>query len=163
MSRVVWAALALSLAANVFLGGFVIGRLAGSDHHGHGRGPHRMMMFHDLDALSETERAAFRAAFKSRRATFGESFAEMRKARDNFALALAAEPFDRVRAVAALEALQAAQREHEAKFGTLIIDAFEDLSPESRKALIEARDARRHHRRGRRDPGEAMEPPSPAE
>jgi uncharacterized membrane protein len=58
--------------------------------------------------------------------------------RSEFFAALAADPWDRSNAEEALAALQAAEGAQHAALGRLLIDAFEGLSPEDRKALAEA-------------------------
>ncbi len=141
MNRALIIVLALSLAANVFLGGFVVGRLAGGHPHiRFGHAPHAAgpMMFPDLDVLSPEGREAFRDVFAARREALRERHRDLNERRAAFAKTLAADPWDRAKAEAALVELQAAADEQETAFATLIIDAFEKLSAEDRKALVEA-------------------------
>ena len=158
MNKTLMAALAASLAANVFLGGFVAGRLVGRD------GPplpddrgsrHAFGMFRDIEGLSEEDRAAFRSVFERQRADMRDEWRAIGGARGAFNDALAAEPWDRAAAEQALEGVIEARGAQEAAFGAMMIDAFEDLSPEGRKALIKAHEGgrrRHHHGRGGRRP-----------
>jgi Spy/CpxP family protein refolding chaperone len=153
MNRGLIVLLALSLAANVFLGGFVAGRFFGGPHHRvlmhgmHDRGPG---MFRDTDVLSEEGQEAFRAVFKEKRDELRPSFRETRRLRDELGAALAADPWDRPRVENAFAALREIEGAHQAAFSQTLIDAFEKLSAADRKALVEAAHKRREDWRERR-------------
>lgn len=154
MNRGLAIALFASLAVNIFLGGFVVGRLAGGPPHsgfGHPRHEAGLMMFPDLDALSPAGREMFREVFAARHQTLREHHRDLSRRRTAFTAALSADPFDRAKAKAALAELKAATDEQETAFAALIIDAFERLSAEDRKALVEAgaRGGHWRHRKGR--------------
>jgi uncharacterized membrane protein len=170
-------ALFASLAANIFLGGFVVGRLAGGpghprfDHPRHHAGP---MMEPNLDALSSPGREAFHNVFEAERETLRERHRTLRERRTAFAAALTAEPFDRARAEAALNDLHAVTAEQQAAFAALMIDAVEELSDEDRKLLAKSiidgshwrSGKRRLHRRDKFPPppdAEDAPPPPPAD
>lgn len=162
-------ALFASLAVNIFLGGFLAGRLIGAperpvfDRSPHGAG---VMMFHDLEALSPQGREAFRAVFAARRGALRERHREVVARRADFFAALAAEPWDRERTEKALARLKAATDQQETAFTDLLIDAFENLSAADRKALVEAgaRGGRwsRRHRARRPSPPPALDQPPPS-
>ncbi|HXI86706.1 MAG TPA: periplasmic heavy metal sensor [Parvularculaceae bacterium] len=167
-------ALAVSLAANVLLGGFVAGRMIGGPPHeffhgahGHGRGG-GAMMFGDLDALSPQAREAFRAVFKTHHDEMRGDFQEVMRLRGAFADALAADPWDRARAEKALADLRVVESKQQTALGAIMIDAFEKLSAADRKALIDsardrrrAMDARRALMRGRHMDGDEPDARSP--
>ena len=154
MNRGLAIALFASLAINIFLGGFVVGRLAGGPPHsgfGHPRHEAGLMMFPDLDVLSPAGRETFREVFAARHEALRERHRELSRRRAAFTAALAADPWNRAKAEAALAELKAATDEQETAFAALIIDAFERLSTEDRKALVEAgaRGGHWRHRKGR--------------
>lgn len=146
--------LAVSLAANVFLGGFVAGRLLGDPPHhrlaimregGHAPIP----FFGAADALSPEGRRVFHDTFSGKRRDMRAAFVETQRLRQALAEALAAEPFDRARAEAALTAVQSSDAANQRAVVALVLDAAERLSPEDRKALASAHE-RRHEGRRRR-------------
>ena len=105
MGRGIVIALALSLAANVFLGGFVAGRMAGGPHHRDGA-PAFSMRRDGPDGFSDLTPAArdsLRRAFKARRAASREQFRAARELHEEFVDILSADVYDR----AAAEALAA--------------------------------------------------------
>lgn len=152
MNRVLAAALALSVAANVFLGGFLAGRYFGAGAKpefagvARGAGP----LGYDLHVLGPDEKTAFQDRFRANRAELRAQMHEVRNARRAFSEALAAEQWDRRRVEAALAALHAAEGSQRGAFGALVIDAFEALSAEDRRALVRAQMERRHRHWGRR-------------
>jgi uncharacterized membrane protein len=154
--------LLISLALNVFLGGFVAGRYLGRPHHGsgfeRGFGPRGGPGSADLEALSPEGREVFRAAFHERRTQLDRSRLEARQLRKAFYDTLAADPFDRVRADAALDALAAAESETHVALMRELVSATEKLSPEDRKALAAAREKRRVKKLRRHGP-EGPPPP----
>lgn len=163
--------LALSLAANVFLGGFVAGRvLGGPPHHGAHGGPPpgagRLPIFSAAENLSPEGRKIFHETFKDGRAGLRGAFGDSLELRRAFGEALAAEPFDRAKAEAALATMQGADAENHRRVSALLIDAAEKMTPADRKVLVEAwRKPREFKRRGhgRDGPGERRgDPPAEA-
>ena len=162
MGRGLMIALAASLAANVFLGGFAVGRLVGADPeppHERADGPppraHGPRGGGDLlveaASLSPEMRSALKTAARDRRGDFLRSRQENRRLRDQLAKALAADPFDRAEAEAALIALfEFNQAQQSARTG-LLLDVFAELPAEERRALMrrieEAGAARRERAR----------------
>lgn len=151
-------ALFLSLAANIFLGGFAVGRFAGAPRHPHHDHPSMHagpMMAPNVEALSPEGRAAFHAVFEAERDALQQRHGALKVRRAAFAAALIAEPFDRAAAEAALEELHAVTAEQQGAFAALMIDAVEKLSGDDRKALAKSivngdhwrPQKRRHHRR----------------
>lgn len=168
MNRGLTVALLLSLAVNIFLGGYVAGRFVGGPSGGGFTHPPRdagMMMSPHLDALSPEGREAFRKVFEARHDALRERHRLLNERRAAFAAALAADPWDRAKAETALADLKAATDEQESAFATLVIDAFENLSAADRRALAEAvvrgghwRRHRMHHRRH-----DGLPPPPPGD
>lgn len=173
MNRGLAVLLAVSLFANVFLGGFVAGRLFGgpppgeggrlaafSRHHPH---PEPMpgaggMMLPNLEALPAEKRALFRENFKERRDELRGNWTAVHERREAFAKALAADTWDRAKAEGALAALMEATNAQEALFSDLLIDSLESLSAEERKAVLKE-GARRRPLRDRDGPPRRMPPP----
>lgn len=176
MGRGLTVLLVVSLAANVFLGGFVAGRFVGGPPHH----PHMMPLpgdlggrggFRELAALSPEEREAFRAVFKDKRRMIHDGVREAAKLRTAFGDALAADPWDRAKAETALADLTAAEGARQSALSKLLIDAFEGLPADKRKALVEeatkrAEETRRprgSRRRGGFDRRDGPPPPPPAD
>ncbi len=172
MGRTVVILLALSLAANVFLGGFVAGRVAGPNlpgfgHDGatpggeprDGHGDRRA----EFDALPPAVREKLKEAFRKNRVEFVETFREGRALHEDFVSILTADAFDRAAAEAAAAKIEAFEGERRRSMPRLVIDAMEGLSVEDRRALAavverrfiedmgghgDGRQRRRHRRRG---------------
>jgi hypothetical protein len=154
-------ALALSLAANVFLGGFVAGRLHGGPFGaaGPGGGPPPMGRPSGGEAMTllraAAERPEIREKFERRledkRGAMRADNAEMRRLRSALGAALAANPFVRADAEAAAAALAAFNETREIRGVDFLIDVFEELPVEDRRAIIEKREdtQRRRERRFR--------------
>ena len=180
MGRTIGVLLALSLAANVFLGGFVAGRiagpkLAGFDRHHDGSpggGPKRGDPYAELDELPPAAREKLKALFRQNRESFVATFRDGRALHREFVSVLTAETFDRAAAEAVAAKLEAFDRERRRSTPRLIIEAMDGLSVEDRRALaaiVERRmmddmrgGSRRHHRferRDRRPPTEEAAPP----
>lgn len=166
MGRGIVIALALSLAANVFLGGFVAGRMAGGPHHRDGA-PAFSMRRDGPDGFSDLTPAArdsLRRAFKARRAASREQFRAARELHEEFVDILGADVYDRAAAEALAAKFEAADNFGRAGMARLIVDAADGLSMEDRKSLAEHIDrrgghwigARRH--RGGEAPGEENPP-----
>ncbi|MDZ7629741.1 MAG: periplasmic heavy metal sensor [Parvularculaceae bacterium] len=176
MGRTVIILLALSLAANVFLGGFVAGRIAGPGFagfdRGFGEGPHRDRgrggdFRRDFDALPDAAREKLRASFKKNREEFITTFREGRALQQEFVGVLTAETFDRSAAEAVAAKIEAFEAERRRSTPRLIIDVMDGLPVEDRRALakvIERRiiedmrgPGRRHRRDGPPDDGPVTE------
>jgi len=155
MGRGLMIALALSLGANVFLGGFVAGRLLN-------RPPPIMPpppsaaglalpgeLFGRHADLSPETRKIIRGAYASRREAFRESRADAKRLRNAFSRALAADPWDRADAEAALAEWRAFESMRRTETAMLMIDIFEKL-PADERAAVTAR-ARERHGAQRRD------------
>ncbi len=165
MGRGVIIALAVSLAANVFLAGFLAGRVFGVTDgpatmgEPDGRRPPGPRpggpsgLLGDSLAQSPAAREAVRAAFKERRVEIIRDRREFERQRRALARALMADPFDRPAAEEALAALLAAAAKREREMTGLLLDVLEDLPADERRALIEAAEERRgaHRRRMRRE------------
>lgn len=163
-------ALLISLGANMLLGGFIAGRLVGGPGPGGiaREAPPRAgpIFFRDLDALTPEQRETFRAAFRAHSDEIRAGFRDSRRLRQTLGEALAADPWDRARVEKALADLQAVEGAHEAAVAKAVIDAFETLPAEQRKALIE-QGWRRHHadapRRRHGPPAMGDTPPPPGD
>jgi uncharacterized membrane protein len=149
-------ALGLSLAANVFFGGFLAGRLAGGGHH-------RGAPFFDHGAhgefgdLTPAAREALRREFEERRESGAEARREVRKAHKELIAALKAETFDRAAADKIADRMEAADASFRSGMARLVIEAAEGLSREDREALARHLDMRA--RRDRRPKAERVAPP----
>ncbi len=173
MSKGIAVALALSLAANVFLGGFVAGKIAGGPHfskasHGvdFGRaGPG------DFDDLPPAVRERLKSAFVAHHVKSEDARREARELNKDFVKALRAEVWDRAAAEAIAARFEAIEKRSRADMAMVLVEAADEMSAEDRKALaahLERRGDRafkhRHERRGSRDDApEEMPPPPPPE
>ncbi len=172
MGRGVTIALAASLAANVFFGGFVAGRLTTGDTierdfggpgapRRAGGGPPSRALGQAL-SLSDNARAAVREAI---RPDMGEIRRDRRRSlelRRAVRDALSAEPFDREEARAALQEMMEFHSSREERRTDLLLTVFESLPPDERKEIVAAfsdRQTRRRGRRFRRDEERATKPP----
>jgi Spy/CpxP family protein refolding chaperone len=143
MNRGLIIALLLSLAANVFFGGFVVGRFVAGppppEAVRQGGQAIGFMNRRSLEMLSAEDQETVRAVFRSQRRVVRAKNRILQERRGDLANAIAADPWDRARVEAAAAALQEAQRDREALFAALLIEALEELSPEDRAALANAR------------------------
>lgn len=148
MNRTLTVLLIVSLAANVFLGGFVAGRMIGGPPHRNfvhsidASPGFKWRMGENLSALSPEARDAFRKAFGDSRERLVKNFRETRRLRQALSDALAADPWSRAEVEAALADLRAADNAQQAALAELMVDAFEGLSAADRKALVEAMEKR---------------------
>lgn len=148
MGRGIVIALALSLAANVFLGGFVAGKFAGHGYprafgFAHGEGKR-------LSDLPPAARDALQRAYASHQIIKDQRRDEMRALHEEFVSVLTAETFDREAAEAAVEKIAAADRSRRAEMARLIVGVADGLSTEDRQALARHVERRVKHRRRER-------------
>lgn len=152
MGRGIIIALALSLAANVFLGGFVFGRMAGVPHHRGGE--HGFSLRHDghdgLSDLTPAARESLKRAFESRRVASRDDFREARALHEEFVKVLGADVYDREAAQSLAAKFEAAESFGRAGMARLIVEAADGLSPEDRKSLAKHLDHRGKRWKGRR-------------
>jgi len=164
-------ALALSLAANVFLGGFVAGRMHGGPPPGpqpFGRpaGGEAMMLLRAAAEQPEI-REKFERQFSGQRGKMRADFEELSRLRRALGEALAADPFIRADAEAAAAALSAFNAQREQRGAEFLIDVFETLPAQDRRAIVEKRAQHQKRREERlrdavrrwRDADEAPPPP----
>lgn len=163
MGRGVIVALLLSsLAVNVFLGGFVAGRILGASPDETADAPPvpgRGAFPRDPSRLSPEARAAFRASFEANRADLRSGRRGVLAARRELAETLSADEWDRAAVEAAMEKVRIAREAQSSAQNRMLIDAFEKLSVEERKAFVAAQSerqtvSRRFLRSGRGQSGE---------
>jgi len=146
--------LAASLACNVFLGGFVAGRMIGKPPPGPPRGELEMeRIFGASEVLSEEGRKAFRGVFFESRDALRESRRKVREARRSMSESLNTQPWDDEAIDQAIADFHAAQDAHRTVQTALFVEAFKVLSIEDRKALMEHQARKRRPRDGRRRGG----------
>ena len=153
MGRGVIFLLLASLAANVFLGGFVMGRFVGkppasieakSDRKLYGRGSGRFLRH--AGSLSPEGRDVFRQAFDAQRSELRELRRSSFQVRRSISEQLGAEEWDRQAVEAAFQSLRDSEAARSGLQHKLLIDAIEQLSPEDRALLIEESNKRRDRR-----------------
>ncbi|HBS36415.1 MAG TPA: hypothetical protein DEA50_15270 [Parvularcula sp.] len=168
MGRTIGILLALSLAANVFLGGFVAGRVAGPgfgpfDHGRRGHDARGSDARLEFEALPEAAREKLRAVFRANRAEFASTLREGRALQREFIAILTAETIDRAAAEAAAARIESFEAERRRSTPRLFVSVMDGLPPEDRRALARvierrlAEDLIGPGRRGRR--GRAPGPP----
>ncbi|MEO1135187.1 MAG: periplasmic heavy metal sensor [Pseudomonadota bacterium] len=149
--------LVVSLGLNVFAVGHLSGRMIANPGpaasieapgpRGGFQDPFRLMR--NADVLSPESREAFRASFREQLPSLRAEHRQMRELRRELGVLMSADAWDAAAVDAKLQEIRAAQnRQHDA-FNTAFMNAFEKLSAEDRKRLIEAAGQRRHDRRGR--------------
>lgn len=141
-------ALALSLAANVFLGGFVAGRMHGGPPpapFGRPAGGEAMLLLRAAAEQPEI-REKFEKRFGGQRGRLRAEFEELAGLRRALGEALAAEPFVRADAEAAAAALSAFNARREQRGAEFLIDVFEALPAEDRRAIVEKREQSQQRR-----------------
>jgi uncharacterized membrane protein len=143
-------ALVASLALNLFLAG-----VAGVRYwREHWREPERAMMGpmgRFGSGLPESGRAKVKAVMDARQGEIREQGREFRRARSEAMQALAAEPFDRVKAEAAFAEARRRAEAMSTVMQSAMIEASAQFTPEERKAFRE-RLAERERDRDRRGP-----------
>jgi uncharacterized membrane protein len=157
VNRGVIIALALSLAANVFLGGFVAGRMVGPRFHGPPPALSDDLMAISREALPPQALKELRRTMLAQRDTFREIRRENAGIRLAFIEAISAEEFDRAKADAAAARIAAAEGERRARAAAMLVEVAAKLSPEDRKAFAQA--LRANHERARHRMLLRREPP----
>lgn len=143
--------LLLSLLLNgVFLGMAIADRAFEPPHRGHRGSPDRefsVRLF--LHNTPEPQREAMREELRERLDDVRPLFERARQAHRAAFEALAADPFDRAEAEAALQELRAARLAIDEKAQAVMLDLVEDLDAQTRRQALEAGMDRRirHHRR----------------
>ena len=149
--------LLVSLIVNFFLLAHVG---MGAFHH-FNRGEHRGAMMFGMPhgavmrALSDEERQTFRQNMRSQRAGIVEHFGDIRAARLALSEAVAADPYDKQVAKEAFARVRAAMNGIASASQDILIEAFADLSPETRDRIAEELKRSPRHRRSRSEAGEA--------
>jgi uncharacterized membrane protein len=173
MGKGIAIALALSLAANVFLGGFVAGRIAGGPHFS--KGSHGMDFRRggpdDFDDLPPAVRERLKSAFIAQHAESEDARREARELHKDFVNVLRADIWDRAAAEAIAAKFETIERSSRADMTMVLVEAADSMSADDRKALaahLERRGdrgfKRRHGRReGREEPPDDAPPPPPPE
>lgn len=137
MGRVGIIALAASLAVNVFLGGFVAGRMLGpSDQRSGAERFTQQALTGEYAETSPATRAAFRKAYADRREEMRLGRAEARAARLAFLEAAGSDQWDRAAVEAALENVKTIERKRETARSALLLDALESMQADERKAWV---------------------------
>ncbi len=152
-------ALGVSLAANVFLGGFLAGKIAGG---GRDHGPPHFERRHgDLDDVSPAARDALRRAFSEHRNDNAEVWREMRELHRELIDVITAETFDRAAAEAIAAKFEALDASFRSDMARIMIEAADGLSLEDRKALARHLEKRlkRGGSRGDKPEGSPAGPP----
>ncbi len=153
MGRGIVIALALSLAANVFIGGFVFGQMAGGPLDRGGL--HGFAMRHGgpegFSDLTPAARESLKRAFEARRAASKEEFRAVRALHEEFVKVLGAEVYDRAAAEALAAKFEAAESLGRAGIARIVIEAAEGLPAEDRKSLAAHIERRGERWKGRRD------------
>lgn len=139
MGKGIAVALALSLAANVFLGGFVAGKIAGGPHFH--KGSHgfdfRRGGPDEFDDLPPAVRERLKRAFIAQHAKSEDGRREARELHKEFVAALGAEVWDRPAAEAIAARFEAIEKRSRADMAMVLVQAADALSAEDRKALAE--------------------------
>ena len=139
MTKFRWLAvlLALSVAVNLGLAGFVAGRVYSGAHGGPLHDP-AWGLARALRALPEERRDALRPMLRSQMRTLGPSLRHLRVAQRELIESAAAEPFDRVALEEAMarfrnELLASQERSHRA-----LVEVMAALSADERKRVLES-------------------------
>jgi uncharacterized membrane protein len=173
MGKGIAVALALSLAANVFLGGFVAGKVAGGPQfHRSSQGlDFKRAGPEEFDDLSPAVRERLKRAFIAQKAKSEGGRREAHALYKELVAVLRADVWDRPAAEAIAARFEAIEKRSRADMAMVLVEAAEEMSAEDRKALaahLERRGDRgfkhRHRRRGsRNDAPKDMPPPPPPE
>ncbi len=159
--------LIVSLALNLLVigalaGAFVMGPRRGHWHFG-GRGEDFGLLGFARN-LPADRRSAIRKSVQRDRAALKPLWLEMRKARENAAAVLVAEPYDKDKVKAAFDAIGAAEGRLKDAGVAIFLNTAEQLTPDERRALGEwwIKKRGRHFRfRDDKDDGPPEDKPSP--
>lgn len=154
-----------SLALNVFAVGFFSGRVISKDgppprqvHDQRARMDNPFALMHYAGELPPGIRDDFRNKIRGKLPVLRERHQNTQKLREELALLIAAEDWDRAAVTAKFEEIKAEQDRQREVFNAAFIDAVETLPAAERKKLMETVGKRRMGRRLRRDrrmpPGE---------
>ena len=147
--------LLLSVVVNLFFGAhFVVGLFRHFDH-GAREGAMMLGLPHGIvmQALTDEERQSLRQLMRPHREALVERFVDIRAARLALSEAVGAEPYNPERAKEAFGQLRNAMNSVATASQGALIDAFEELSPETRAHIAEALKQPRRGQRGNH-PGE---------
>lgn len=149
--------LLISLAVNLFLGGlFAVGYFKDGRHHRGGHGMSMGMPHHVVARnLSEDERQALRSTMRENRSTFQPLFKDLRDARLALSEAVGADPYDPEATRQAFARMRAGMDALATRSQGALVEAFADLTPETRDKIAEAL---KQGRRGDRMRGEDRPP-----
>lgn len=154
--------LALSLAANLAVGGYLLGqRVAGGDNASHGMlrrgGPAQIEQF--LATITPARRAELAAVEQAHRQALRAGMRELRLARRELGSALTAEYFDRQQVLAAMRAVDAALATSSRLHHERLLPFVEALTPDERRAFAQLRHLPRAPRPPKH-PGAPAPPPN---
>lgn len=145
--RRLWIATAVSLALNLVLLGFFIGRGFGHRHGPPPAGPFHAREVFDFDSSPE-----LRSRFERRKEQLRPTHQALRKARRELEAALLAEPYDRPRVEKALQALREETAKLQLGMHEALLDMAGNLDPEHRRAFVRDNfDGKKRPRPPRRD------------
>lgn len=166
MSKTVAIILAVSLAANVFLGGFFAGRVVGGQSTAQGvsvspspaqfqqpRGPRGAPMLGALGVAREDipveARQVLRAAMRGQRQERRRDRETEWRLRAELRAVLAQDPFDRAAAEEAMSAIVRHRQNRRVKGNVLLLDFLEALPADARRSIL-SRSAERFEENGER-------------
>jgi uncharacterized membrane protein len=132
-------ALLVSLGANLFLGGIVVGRGVRGQAGLLTEASVRVGVERMLRTLPEEDRQIVRQMFDEQRPQVKERFEALRAARRTVAEVLRAEPFDKVAFTTAYDDVRARSVALQDRLLGIVKDAVPLLSPEGKRALAEGR------------------------
>ena len=148
--------LAASLATNIFIGGYVLGKEIRPDRppREHRMGGRELFNMRHLAAyLPEEKRAELTALMKGHRADLRESFHDIRETEKKVRVLLLADTVDKVALRKALDELESKTRILHGPLKSILLDIVADLDLETRQKLSEDMYQRREKWRKKRGPG----------
>lgn len=141
---VLGAALVVSLALNLFLGGIIVGHRVNQGGGGLLDGQAtpanlKLRMERVLSVLPENDAKLVRGLFDAQHADIMQRFRALQESRKAIGAALKAQPFDPAAFATAYETMQARSQELQAAIQGVIKAAIPQLSAEGRAAILERR------------------------
>ena len=127
---------AVSLLLNVFLVGIIAGHLLSARGAPVRKPDPALVPVAHVRALPDDERRSFNETMRSHRAAIRAARQAHRIARANIEAAIAAPIFDRDAVAAAFAALQQKNAAVQEAVNAALVDALQDLSPQSRASLV---------------------------